>query len=120
MHLCVCVCVWSLWLFVCWCVRDVDMCVYLILDEQRLKMLNRYSLPPAAPSTPPVESALPSVDPAALNGSGGEGGSVDRKRRGSRTTLTPSQLQKLMQVYEYEARPTKETKLALSKATGLE
>ena len=96
------------------------MCVFLLLDEQRLKVVHCCFSPPAAPSTPPVESSLPLVDPASLNGSGGEGGSDNRKRRGSRTTLTPSQLQKLNQVYEYEARPTKETKLALSKATGLE
>ena len=44
----------------------------------------------------------------------------NKGRKGSRTMLTTSQLQKLNQVYEYEPRPTKETKAALSKATGLE
>jgi hypothetical protein len=45
---------------------------------------------------------------------------VGKGRKGSRTMLTSSQLQKLNQVYEYEPRPTKETKSALAKATGLE
>jgi hypothetical protein len=45
---------------------------------------------------------------------------VGKGRKGSRTMLTSSQLQKLNQVYEYEPRPTKETKSALAKATGLD
>lgn len=98
----------------------MHICCLMIRDSDQ--MIISCSLPPfpslQAPA-PPVDPSLPLPDPAVLNGSG-EGSSTDRKRKGSRTTLTPSQLQKLLQVYEYEARPTKETKLALSKATGLE
>lgn len=96
---------------------NVHVCMYCLMNTDPY---NHHLSPFLAQApAPTVESPLALPDSAVLNGSG-EGSGPDRKRKGSRTTLTASQLQKLMQVYEYEARPTKETKLALSKATGLE
>ena len=78
--------------------------MYIYGYEYFLAFTGETSSLPAIEPLPPDTQATPS----------------EKKKKGGRTTLTSSQLQKLTQVYEHQPRPTKETKLQLARATGLE